>query len=45
MFESTFGVEPTITDRFFSKDDVCGLPAYQYSVSYTHLTLPTICSV
>ena len=30
MFESTFGVEPTITDRFFSKDDVCGLPAYQY---------------
>lgn len=29
-FESTFGVEPTITDRFFSKDNVCGLPAYQY---------------
>ena len=30
MFESTFGVAPTITDRFFTKDEVCGLPAYQY---------------
>ena len=49
MFESTFGVEPTITDRFFSKDDVCGLPAYQYcydveldgdSTTYSASSLP-----
>lgn len=30
MFESAFGAKPTITDRFFTKDEVCGLPAYQY---------------
>lgn len=30
MFKTTFDAEPAITDRFFTKDDVCGLPAYQY---------------
>lgn len=29
--KSYSGVEINITERFFSKDDVCGLPAYQYS--------------
>ena len=27
--------ELTVTDRFFSKDDVCGLPAYQYCYDVT----------
>lgn len=30
MFQNTFGVEPAITDRSFTQNDVCGLPAYQY---------------
>lgn len=33
--KETYGVEAQITDRFFSKDDVCGLPAYQYSYEVT----------
>ena len=30
-FKAAGGEEPTITDRFFTTDEVCGLPAYQYS--------------
>ena len=30
MFQNTFGAEPAVTNRFFTQDDVCGLPAYQY---------------
>lgn len=30
-WEESYGVRPTITDRYFSKDPVCGLPAYRYS--------------
>ena len=29
--KEAYGQEPTVTDRYFTKDDVCGLPAYQYS--------------
>ena len=29
-FQTTYGAEPTITDRYFTSDEVCGLPAYQY---------------
>lgn len=48
MFESTFGVAPTITDRFFTKDEVCGLPAYQYSYEMEldggqHMTQIVVC--
>ena len=30
MFKTTYDVEPDVTDRFFTRDAVCGLPAYQY---------------
>lgn len=30
-WKEQYGSEPTITDRYFTKDPVCGLPAYQYS--------------
>ena len=30
-WKEQYGSAPTITDRYFTKDDVCGLPAYQYS--------------
>lgn len=29
--KSAYGLETGITDRYFTKDEVCGLPAYQYS--------------
>ena len=31
--KEVYPTTPTITDRFFTKDDVCGLPAYQYGYS------------
>ena len=30
-FKDSGSGEPTITDRYFTRNDVCGLPAYQYS--------------
>lgn len=30
-FKDSGSGEPTITDRYFTTNDVCGLPAYQYS--------------
>lgn len=30
-FKDSGGGEPTITDRYFTTNEVCGLPAYQYS--------------
>lgn len=30
-WKEQYGSEPAITDRYFTKDPVCGLPAYQYS--------------
>lgn len=30
-WKEQYGSEPTITDRYFTKDEVSGLPAYQYS--------------
>ena len=30
-FEAVYGVGVTITDRFFTNDEVSGMPAYQYS--------------
>ncbi len=30
-FKEAYGVEPEITDRYFTNDQVCGLEAYQYS--------------
>lgn len=30
MFEQTYGSKPTITDKYFTNNEVCGLPAYQY---------------
>lgn len=30
VFESTYGSAPTITDKYFTSDEVCGMPAYQY---------------
>ena len=30
-WKEQYGSAPTITDRYFTKDPVCGLPAYQYS--------------
>lgn len=30
-WKESFGTQPTITDRYFSKDPICGLPAYRYS--------------
>lgn len=29
--KEAYSTPPTITDRFFTQNDVCGLPAYQYS--------------
>ena len=29
------GFEAEFTDRYFTRDDVCGLPAYQYSLDIT----------
>lgn len=31
QMKATYDVEPDVTDRYFTKDTVCGLPAYQYS--------------
>lgn len=30
-WKEQYGSEPTITDRYFTKEEVSGLPAYQYS--------------
>lgn len=30
-WKESYGAQPTITDRYFTKEPVCGLPAYQYS--------------
>ena len=30
MFEQAYGAKPTITDKYFTSNEVCGLPAYQY---------------
>lgn len=30
-WKEQYGSKPTITDRYFTKDEVSGLPAYQYS--------------
>jgi len=30
-WKEQYGSEPAITDRYFTKDEICGLPAYQYS--------------
>lgn len=30
VFEATYGAAPTITDKYFTNDEVCGMPAYQY---------------
>ena len=30
-WKESYGSDPVITDRYFSKDPVAGLPAYQYS--------------
>lgn len=29
-FKSTYDMEPTISDRYFTSSEVCGMPAYQY---------------
>ena len=29
--KNSYGTDVTITERFFTKENVCGLPAYQYS--------------
>lgn len=29
-FEATYGSAPTITDKYFTSNEVCGMPAYQY---------------
>lgn len=29
-FDSAYGVKPTITDKYFTRTEVCGLPAIQY---------------
>ena len=31
LFEATYGDAPTITDKYFTNNEVCGMPAYQYS--------------
>ena len=31
QMKAAYGLEPEINDRYFTKDDVCGLTAYQYS--------------
>ncbi len=30
-WEESYGARPVLTDRYFTRDPVCGLPAYQYS--------------
>ena len=30
LFEESIGEAPTITDKYFTSDEVCGMPAYQY---------------
>lgn len=30
-FKETYGTEPTVTDKYFTRNDVCGMPAYQYA--------------
>lgn len=30
VFEATYGAAPTITDKYFTSDKVCDMPAYQY---------------
>lgn len=30
LFEEGYGMTPTITDKYFTSDEVCGMPAYQY---------------
>ena len=30
VFEATYGAAPTITDKYFTNNEVCGMPAYQY---------------
>lgn len=30
VFQATYGAEPKITDKYFTSDEVCGMPAYQY---------------
>lgn len=30
-----YGTQPAVTDRYFTRDEVCGLPAYQYSYELT----------
>ncbi|MDE6281031.1 MAG: hypothetical protein K2M15_04465 [Oscillospiraceae bacterium] len=30
LFEATYGAAPTITDKYFTNNEVCGMPAYQY---------------
>ena len=29
-FQSAYEMEPTISDRYFTSSEVCGMPAYQY---------------
>ena len=36
---------PTFTGEESLKEQVTTIQNYMYTVSYTHLTLPTICSV
>lgn len=35
QLKQAYGMEPTIEDRYFTKDDVCGLTAYQYCYDLT----------
>ena len=47
VFQTTYGVEPTITDSYFTSDQVCGLPAYQYcydiELAGTEMTQLVVC--
>lgn len=31
LFEESYSMTPTITDKYFTSEEVCGMPAYQYS--------------
>lgn len=30
VYDEGYGVTPTITDKYFTSNEVCGMPAYQY---------------
>lgn len=30
LMEQSYSMTPTITDKYFTNDEVCGMPAYQY---------------